>query len=65
MLCRVPLTILNILKTILEGTSISDQAMDYLLKIPSPSYLNLRYIDWIRPYVNNVISLLNLTDKKM
>lgn len=60
----MPLTILNILKTILEGTSISEPAMDYLLKIPSPSYLNLRYIDWIRPYINSVLNQLSLSDKK-
>jgi hypothetical protein len=52
------------LKTILEGTSISELAMDYLLNLPSPSYVHLRYIDWIRPYVNNVINHLNLSDKK-
>jgi hypothetical protein len=38
--------------------------MDYLLKIPSPSYLNLRYIDWIRPYINSVLNQLSLSDKK-
>ena len=38
--------------------------MDYLLKLPSPSYVHLRYIDWVRPYVNSVINHLNLTDKK-
>ena len=58
------MTVLNILKTILEGTSVSEFAMQYILKVPSPCYYNLRYIDWVRPFVNNVINHLNITDKK-
>jgi hypothetical protein len=38
--------------------------MDFMLKMPSPSYLYLRYIDWVRPYVNEVANHLNLNDKK-
>lgn len=38
--------------------------MDYILKIPSPSYIYLRYIDWIRPYVNSVMSQFSLKEKK-
>ena len=41
--------------------------MEYLIKQPSPSYVHLRYIDWVRPWVNEVIntlSTLSLSDKK-
>ena len=38
--------------------------MDYMLDIPSPSYYHLRYIDWVRPYVNDVVNHLNLNEKK-
>jgi hypothetical protein len=56
--------VLNILKNILEGTSVSPIAMQYMLRMPSPCYYYLRYIDWVRPYVNSVINHLNLNDKK-
>jgi hypothetical protein len=39
--------------------------MQYLLKQPSPSYIHLRYVDWLRPYVNEAINLLKLGDKKL
>jgi hypothetical protein len=42
----------------------NNYTMDYLLKMPSPSYLHLRYIDWVRPYVNEVANHLSLTEKK-
>lgn len=35
-----------------------------MLDLPAPSYLHLRYIDWVRPYVNEVVNHLNLTEKK-
>jgi hypothetical protein len=35
-----------------------------MLRMPSPCYYYLRYIDWVRPYVNSVINHLNLNDKK-
>lgn len=38
--------------------------MDYLIKQPAPSYLHLRLIDWIRSYVNEVVSTLTIADKK-
>lgn len=38
--------------------------MDYMLRLPSPSYFQLRYVDWVRPYVNEVANHLSLTDKK-
>ena len=41
--------------------------MEYVIKQPSPSYVHLRYIDWVRPWVNEVIntlSTLSLSDKK-
>jgi hypothetical protein len=38
--------------------------MDYIIKMPSPSYINLRYIDWIRQYINSLTSQISLTDKK-
>jgi len=55
------------IKTLLESTSCSEDAMEYLIKQPSPSYVHLRYIDWVRPWVNEVIntlSTLSLSDKK-
>ena len=58
------MAVLNILKNILEGTSVSSVAMQYMLKMPSPCYYYLRYIEWVRPYVNSVINHLNLNDKK-
>lgn len=61
---RVPLTVLNILKTILEGTSVSEIAMRFMLKMPSPCYSHLRYVDWVRPFVNNVINHLSINEKK-
>lgn len=42
----------------------NDYTMNFLLKMPSPSYIYLRYIDWVRPYVNEVINQLNISDKK-
>jgi hypothetical protein len=38
--------------------------MDYIIKMPSPSYINLRYIDWFRQYINSLTSQISLTDKK-
>lgn len=38
--------------------------MVFLLKMPSPSYYYLRYVDWVRPYVNEVANHLNLNEKK-
>ncbi len=39
--------------------------MDYLIQQPAPSYVQLRYIDWLRPYVNEVLATLTgLSDKK-
>lgn len=61
---RAPLVVLNLLKNILEGTSASPIAMHYILKMPSPCYYYLRYIDWVRPYVNGVIHHLSLNEKK-
>lgn len=58
------MTVLNILKNILEVTSMNDYTINYILKMPSPSYLHLRYLDWVRPYVNEVANHLNLSDKK-
>jgi hypothetical protein len=52
------------IKTILESSSSSDETMDYLIKQPAPSYLHLRYIDWINSYINEVISTLTISDKK-
>jgi hypothetical protein len=62
---RVPLTVLNMIKTLLEATSCSEEAMDYLIAQPAPSYTHLRYIDWLRPFVNEVVNgLTGLSDKK-
>ena len=61
---RVPLTILNMIKTVLEATSVSEEAMDYLARQPSPAYTHLRYIDWLRPYINEIPNQLPLLDKK-
>lgn len=61
---RVPLTVLNMIVTILESTSCSSVAMDYIIKIPAPTYTYLRYIDWMRSFVNQVINHLNLQQKK-
>ena len=38
--------------------------MEFMIKLPSPCYNNLRYVDWMRPFVNNVINHLNISDKK-
>jgi hypothetical protein len=38
--------------------------MDYMISQPAPAYTHLRYIDWLRPYVNEVVNTLILTDKK-
>lgn len=38
--------------------------MDYLLSQPAPAYTHLRYIDWLRPYVNEVLNGLTVSDKK-
>lgn len=61
---RVPLTVLNMIMTILESTSCSSEAMDYIIKIPAPTYTYLRYIDWMKSFVNEVINHLNLQEKK-
>lgn len=39
--------------------------MDYIIQQPAPSYIHLRYIDWLRPFVNDVLGpLTGLSDKK-
>lgn len=53
------------IKALLESTSCSEVAMDYLIQQPAPAYTHLRYIDWLRPYVNEVLNTLTtLTEKK-
>lgn len=61
---RVPLTVLNMVKTLLEATSVSEDAMDFLVRQPAPAYTHLRYIDWLRPYINEIPNQLPLVDKK-
>ena len=61
---RVPLTALNMIKTVLEATSVSEEALDFLARQPAPAYTHLRYIDWLRPYINEIPNQLPLTDKK-
>lgn len=36
----------------------------YLLKQKAPSYYYIRYLDWVRPYVNTVLDTLNLSTQK-
>lgn len=50
--------------TILEVCTGNEQLIAFLLKQPSPSYIYLRYVDWIRPYINEVINVISVTDKK-
>lgn len=38
--------------------------MDFLIRQPSPAYIYLRYIDWLRPYINEIPNQLPLLDKK-
>lgn len=39
--------------------------MDYIIQQPAPSYVHLRYIDWLRPYINDILGpLTGLSDKK-
>lgn len=52
------------IKTLLESTSCSEEAMNYIIKQPAPSYMHLRYIDWLRPYINDIPKQLSITDKK-
>jgi hypothetical protein len=38
----------------------NDETLSYFTKQPSPSYINKKYYEWIKPFVNNVKGMLNL-----
>lgn len=61
---RCPLRCLHVIKTILEGCSVSEEAKLYLLSQPAPNYCQLRYVDWLKPYLEQLPGLVNLSEKK-
>ena len=55
---------IHILSTILKACSVSDQAMMYLARQVPPAYNYSRYVEWMKFFLENGVSQLNLDEKQ-
>lgn len=60
---RNTLACFQLVKSILQGCSVSDVAMTYLLRQPSPSYYYSSFFNWIENFVESFIDFATSDDK--